>query len=97
MVDSALIWLGLVAAGGLLCLVGGLWQYVKTDEVNYWGIAGACVATGGVVELLIANEYVTETTLSTTTNWLFLALGFVFILVALRRHGLGRNRSSDSL
>lgn len=95
MVDTALLWVALTATFGLFCLAGTLKRYVDTRSLDYWGVAGTSVAAGGVGELLVANGYVVETTASNLLRLLFLSLGGVFVVVALRTHGLDR-RPSDS-
>ncbi|MDS0294012.1 hypothetical protein [Halogeometricum luteum] len=96
MADSAL-WIGLLILGGLLCLAGTVGQYIRTNELNYWGCSGTCTAAGGVVELLVSSNYLAESGFSDGVTWLFLLLGFVFIAVALRRHGLSWGNSSEKV
>jgi hypothetical protein len=96
MLDSALVWLGLAAACGLLCLGGAVKRYVEAGTLDYWGLAGASVAAGGVVELLDANGYVAATTPSSALGLSFSVVGLVFVAVALRTHGTDLWRSEGA-
>ncbi len=96
MVESALIWIGVTAVCGLLCLAGTLKGYAETKQFNYWGIAGTSVAASGVVELLVANNYVPDTLLSNILRLSLLLIGGAFIVVAYRTHGTDWLRSNSA-
>lgn len=96
MVDTALLWVALTATFGLFCLAGALKRYADTTRLDYWGVAGTSVAAGGVGELLVANGHVVDSTASNLLRLLFLSLGGVFVVVALRTQGIGRRPSSST-
>lgn len=96
MVDPALLWIGLTGLFGLLCLAGALGRYTEANRLDYWGVAGASLAGGGVVELSVANGYLPRTELADVARLQLLLLGGVFAVVAYRKYGFARGRSTDS-
>jgi hypothetical protein len=93
MIATALVWVSLTALFGGYCLAGTVKQYADSTEVNYWGLAGASIAGGSVVELLAANGYIVETVLTSGVHAVCLTASVAFVVVAFRAHWVDEQSS----
>ncbi|GAB7094817.1 hypothetical protein JCM30237_19700 [Halolamina litorea] len=84
MVDSALLWIGLVAALGVGFLGFAVRQFSETDEPPLRALAAAAVFIAGVAELAGTNGYIDGAT-SEPLTWAFLLFGFGAIAMELGR------------
>ena len=97
MIGSSLLSTGLVTLACVVLFGTAIWEYRRTGSVSLWAIAGAFVASGAIVSLLVSNDYVPETILTTNAGWVLSGIGAAVSVVAFRRHDSTDERSDNTV